>query len=92
MVKIDKNKPVTGEIYHVFTKSIAGFRIFNDTDEFLRIKEISRYYQQKDLSLKFSRFKQRFARIAAHRVQTFDVALEIEKIHRPRGLTPLLRM
>ena len=58
MVKIDKNNPVTGEIYHVFTKSIAGFRIFNDADEFLRIKEISCYYNQKDLSMKYSRFKQ----------------------------------
>ncbi len=58
MVKIDKQNPVTGEIYHVFTKSIAGFRIFNDEDEFLRIKELIRYYQQKDVSMKFSRFKQ----------------------------------
>ncbi len=54
----DKHNPVTGEIYHVFTKSIAGFRIFDDDDEFFRIKEISRYYQQKDLALKFSRFKE----------------------------------
>lgn len=58
MVRIDKQNPVTGEIYHVFTKSIAGFRIFNDADEFRRIKEISRYYQQKDVAIKFSRFKQ----------------------------------
>ena len=58
MVVIDKHGPVTGEIYHVFTKSIAGFRIFNDQDEFSRIKEISRYYQQKDLPMKFSRYKQ----------------------------------
>ncbi|MFH1093707.1 MAG: transposase [Candidatus Omnitrophota bacterium] len=58
MVTIEKHNPVTGEIYHVFTKSIAGFKIFNDADEFLRVKEISRYYQQKKLSMKYSRFKQ----------------------------------
>ena len=40
MVNIDRSKLVTGEIYHVFTKSIAGFRIFTFDEEFLRIKEL----------------------------------------------------
>ena len=58
MVNIDRSKPVTGEIYHVFTKSIAGFRIFTFDEEFLRIKELLRYYQHKELPMKFSRFKE----------------------------------
>ena len=58
MHRIEKQNAVTNEIYHVFTRSIAGYKIFNNSSEFLRIKETVRYYQQKDLPMKFSRFKQ----------------------------------
>ncbi len=57
MVKIDNSKPVTGEIYHVFTKSIAGFRIFSLDEEFLRFKALLLYYNHKELPMKFSKFK-----------------------------------
>lgn len=50
-----KNPLVTGEVYHVFSKSIAGFVIFNQDDDFLRIKHLLKYYQIKN-ELKFSAF------------------------------------
>ena len=53
---MEKGLLVTGEIYHVFTKSIAGFRIFNDSAEFLRMIETIRYYQRKAQSIRLSRF------------------------------------
>lgn len=51
-----KNPLVVGQIYHVFTKSIARFNIFNNDNEFFRIIEMLRYYQQENPALKFSKF------------------------------------
>ncbi len=51
-----KEELVTGEIYHVFNKSIAGFKIFNSDGEFIRILRIIRYYQIETLPIKFSQF------------------------------------
>ena len=49
--------PLTdGEVYHVFTRSIAGFKICNNDFEFLRMKDAIRYYQNKKPALKFSDF------------------------------------
>jgi len=40
-----KNAPLaTGEIYHVYSKSLAGKVIFNSDREFLRMKETLKYY------------------------------------------------
>lgn len=46
----------TGEVYHVFNKSIAGFEIFNDRNEFLRMINVIRYYQKEKPTVKFSAF------------------------------------
>lgn len=51
-----KDKLTTGEIYHVLNKSIAGYEIFNDASHFLRIKELLRYYNRKNIEFKFSRY------------------------------------
>ncbi|MDP2653690.1 MAG: transposase [Candidatus Omnitrophota bacterium] len=40
-----KENPVAGEIYHVFNKSIAGFRIFQVEADFVRMRYLMRYYQ-----------------------------------------------
>jgi len=48
----------TGEIYHVCNKSIAGFRIFNNDAEFLRIRELMQYYQVQRQHPSFSKFKE----------------------------------
>ena len=49
---------VVGEIYHIFTRSIAEYRVFNNDDEFLRMKATIRYYQIEKPPEKFSRFIQ----------------------------------
>ena len=57
MPTIRKFPLVTGEIYHVFNKSIAGFRIFNNDTEFIRMKEAVSYYQWGMRNTRFSRWK-----------------------------------
>ncbi len=47
---------VTGEIYHVDSKSIANFVIFNNDSEFLRMRALFKYYQIKDPLYKFNYF------------------------------------
>jgi len=45
---------VKGEIYHVFTKSIADYRIFNQEDDFERMRQLIKYYQnENDLRLSY---------------------------------------
>jgi putative transposase len=44
----------TGEIYHVFTKSIAGYTVFNRDEDFERFLQVLRYYQAATPSRKFS--------------------------------------
>lgn len=36
---------ISGEYYHIFNKSIAGFRIFNNQNEYQRLWNTIRYYQ-----------------------------------------------
>jgi len=50
---------VTGEIYHVYTKSIAEFVVFNTDADFLRIKELFQYYEIEKHLVSFSKFKKR---------------------------------
>ncbi|MCG2725615.1 MAG: transposase [Elusimicrobia bacterium] len=46
-----KDALVTNEIYHIFNKSIADYKIFNTSNDFLRIKQNLLYYQSpKDTS------------------------------------------
>lgn len=52
---IRKERLVNGEEYHIFSKSIAGYQIFNNEDEFTRMQQLMRYYQIEN-ELKFSNF------------------------------------
>ncbi len=45
-----------GEIYHVFNKSIAGYKIFNSESHFYRMKELMKYYNKKNVEYKYSRY------------------------------------
>ncbi len=56
MVDIRKDPLVEGEVYHIFNKSIAGFKIFNNDSEFSRMLETIRYYQKERPAIKFSKF------------------------------------
>lgn len=51
---IRKDPLKIGEVYHIFTKSIAGFKIFNGKEDFSRMMGLIRYYQNGKTSLKFS--------------------------------------
>lgn len=44
------------EIYHIFSKSIAGFRIFNSDNDFQRFIETAVFYSKQDPPYKFSLF------------------------------------
>jgi len=50
-----KNILINGQIYHIFTKSIAGFKVFNNDPDFLRIIELICYYQVEKPLVRFSR-------------------------------------
>ncbi|MDP2921930.1 MAG: transposase [Candidatus Omnitrophota bacterium] len=47
---------VTGEIYHVYSKSIADFKIFNNDFEYQRINKAMQYYQVSKRPGSFSNF------------------------------------
>ena len=51
-----KDPLVTEKVYHILTKSIAGFKIFNISSDFLRMRKALQYYQAKNHVLKFSQF------------------------------------
>lgn len=51
-----KNPIIKGEIYHIFSKSIAEFKIFRKRNEYQRMKEIFAYYKAERGSMKFSAF------------------------------------
>jgi putative transposase len=52
---IRKNHLVNGEVYHVCSKSIAGFKIFNTLDDFERMRQLIKYYKTNP-TVKFSDF------------------------------------
>jgi len=51
-----KDPLVTGEVYHVMNKSIAGFKIFNSDNDYLRMQRMMIYFQTAELLPKFSQF------------------------------------
>ena len=56
MVNIRKDLLVAGQVYHVFNKSIAGFKILNNESELSRMVKIIGYYQREKPQVKFSKF------------------------------------
>ncbi len=51
-----KDKLVEGQVYHVFTRSIAGYKVFNNNSEYERMQNLIQYYQAYKPAVKFSRF------------------------------------
>lgn len=43
-----KDLLVNGEVYHICTKSIAGYQIFNNDDEYERMLGLVKYYQTEN--------------------------------------------
>jgi putative transposase len=56
---MDSQRVVTGEIYHIYSKSIAEYKIFNDDFEYSRMREVIKYYKTERPFVSFSRFKER---------------------------------
>lgn len=56
MATIRKEALVTGEIYHIYTRSIAGYEIFNSTGSYQRMIELISYYNQPSPRMSFSRY------------------------------------
>jgi putative transposase len=50
-----KDLLATGETYHVFTRSIADYKVFNNQGEFKRMRQLIKYYSV-DTEIKFSDF------------------------------------
>lgn len=65
----------TDSVYHVFNKSIADFKIFNEKKDFLRIFEVAKYYQFEKVPLSFSRF----IRARKERKKIFSNSFLLEK-------------
>lgn len=53
-----KEALANGQVYHVFTKSIAGYVIFNDQEEFNRMIEVIRYYHAEKPVIRFAKFQE----------------------------------
>ncbi len=51
-----KDKLAEGSVYHVFTKSIAGYVIFNTQQEYNRMMECVKFYKMGKPVVSFSRF------------------------------------
>jgi len=48
----------TGYLYHVFTKSIAGYRIFRGDEDYSRMIEMLRYYKYERPPMRFSVYQE----------------------------------
>ena len=51
-----KDRLAIGETYHIYNKSIAGYTIYNNEEEFLRMLSAIRYYRREKTEISFSRF------------------------------------
>jgi len=56
---MDSQRIITDEIYHVYSKSIAEYVIFNNDFEYSRMREVIEYYRIERPFVSFSRFKER---------------------------------
>lgn len=54
-ISIRKIPLTTGEVYHVFTRSIADFKIFNNKHDYTRAQHLIKYYKFNN-DLRFSKF------------------------------------
>ncbi|MEK7171018.1 MAG: transposase [Patescibacteria group bacterium] len=56
MVTIRKDALVTGETYHIFTRSIAGYEVFTSEASYERFINAIRYYNQISPGINFSKY------------------------------------
>jgi len=51
-----KHELTVGQTYHVFSRSIAGYVIFNNNEEYSRMRDVLIYYKKERPRLRFSEF------------------------------------
>jgi len=56
-MQVRKDKLETGYYYHIYSRSISGYKIFNNPSDFERFIEIVKLYKQSEFEYKYSRFK-----------------------------------
>jgi putative transposase len=63
---------VVGQVYHVFTRSIAEYKIFNNEREYSRIREVISYYQHEKPDIRFSEFIELESDAQRHKKESFS--------------------
>ncbi len=63
-----------GHAYHVYSKSISHFKIFNNPDEYARFLRLARYYRHKDPQIPFSRIVNNCLRTDTNLDETLEAA------------------
>ena len=53
-----RNPLLVEQIYHIFSKSISGYKIFRDDDEYGRMKDLLKYYRTEKTPMRFSFFQE----------------------------------
>jgi putative transposase len=75
-----KTPLIDGQIYHVFTKSIAGFRIFRNKRDYERIIEMFKFYRHKSVPVKFSEYEEIADRDLYYETRIRNLELMVEII------------
>lgn len=57
-MELRKEPLVNGCYYHVFSRSIAKYEIFNDAEEYFRMLDILRLYRFTDFKYRYAKFKE----------------------------------
>lgn len=69
----------TGEIYHIFNRSIAEFKIFKSHSDFSRIKEAIQYYQIQKRPFSFTYFNKIQKNITKHKRSKSEISIDMDK-------------
>jgi len=72
-----KEPLVTGFLYHICTKSIAGYKIFKFNEDYLRMLVMMKYYAYKEPPMKFSAYQKLEER---RRCEIFQKLINKERI------------
>lgn len=56
-MRMRKDPLVNGQIYHICTKSIAGYKVFREPSDYERMQEMLSYYRAESPPVRFSIYK-----------------------------------
>ena len=81
MAQIRKDQLVNDHSYHIFTRSISKFVIFNNGKEYQRMLKLIDLYRYQNFTYRFSNF---------HRMSELSQKHVLEKIRKDNTLPPQL--